>query len=137
MLVVGAKGFVSVRNDGECVELQNRQLGNGAANGEPQRVCREIAELQRDRAVETRVNEASRDVHKESTPRPGRFPFDTGNKMRGNTNHFCRPGQCELPRPEENRVRDLLIVVLSGQSDVADDITMQMQFNGRWLNGTG
>ena len=57
--------------------------------------------------------------------------------MRGNAYAFRRPSQCELSRAQMNSVCDLVITALSGQSDVANDIAVQMHLNGCRLNRAG
>lgn len=135
ILVMRTQRRISIGDQRRRVEIQNRQLSDGATHRQFQRLRREITELQRDRAVEARIDEASRDVHQKSTSCPRRFALDTGNEMRGNAYGLLRPGQCELPGLEENAVRDPLIAVLSRKPNVSNDIAMQVHLNGCRLNG--
>nr|DAY23683.1 MAG TPA: hypothetical protein [Caudoviricetes sp.] len=136
MLVMRAQRLIPIRNQRWRVELKNRQLGNGAADRKLKRTRRKVGELQRDRAVETGIDEAGRDVHEQTSTRPRRLTFDTGNEMRGNAYQLRGPCQGELPGFEKHGVCDPVVRILSGQSDVADNVTMKVHLHTRRLNGS-
>lgn len=75
-------------------------------------------------------------MHEESAARPRRLTFDTGHEMRRNTNDFCGPCECELTWAQMNYVSHAIITMLSGESDIANNITMEVHLNRGRLNST-
>jgi hypothetical protein len=122
---------VAVRALRRLVERHERQLGDRLARPEDDRHAREVGDLERERALEARVDEAGGGVHDEAEPPQRRLALDPRDHVVGQLDVLLRAAEDELAGVDDERFAvvdlDVLGEVLRriGQVDRADAVVVE------------